>query len=160
MAHGFVQILACPPQPLERLYQSPRRTVNSGLVLFLSTLGGIPMCLTVQGKLSELLLLVLRACLAHKLLADLKLEAVVNIKNQRISYRNLDFSFLLEKKEKKALETLGIVMHLLDMGSDCPFYKGDVLSRGAPSPCGVPDLETWWQLSHIFILRLPFSSPP
>lgn len=95
-----------------------------------------------------------------QLLADLKLEAVVNIKNQRILYRNLDFSFLLEKKEKKALETLGIVMHLLEMGSDCPFYKGDVLSRGAPSPCGVLDLETWWQLSHIFILHLPFSSPP
>lgn len=76
--------------------------MNSGLVLFLSTLGGIPMCLTVQGKLSELLLLlVLGACLAHKLLADLKLEAVVNIKNQRISYRNLDFWFLLGKKKKR-----------------------------------------------------------
>lgn len=100
MAHGFVQILACPPQPLQR----PRRTVNSGLVLFLSTLGGIPMCLTVQGKLSELLLLlVLGACLAHKLLADLKLEAVVNIKNQSISYRNLDFWFLLGKKKKRKL---------------------------------------------------------
>lgn len=33
-AHGGACVLARPARPLERLYQSSRRTVNSGLVLF------------------------------------------------------------------------------------------------------------------------------
>lgn len=47
--------------------------------------------LSVQDEVSELLLLVLGACVAHKVLVHLKLEIVANMKHQGISYGNLDF---------------------------------------------------------------------
>lgn len=49
------------------------------------------MFLSVQDKFSELLLLALGACVAHKVLVHLKFEIVANVKNQGISYGNLDF---------------------------------------------------------------------
>lgn len=79
---------------------------NCGLVFsFLSTHRGVPVFLSVQDKLSELLLLALGACLTHKLLAHLKREIVVNIKNRGISYRNPDFWFLLGKKRESSGDT-------------------------------------------------------
>ena len=49
------------------------------------------MFLSVQDKFSELLLLALGACLAHKLLVHLNFGIVANINNQGISYGNLNF---------------------------------------------------------------------
>lgn len=96
----------------QRFYQDGRRTMNSGLVLFFPNPRGFPIFLSVQDKLSELLLLLaLGACLVHKLFAHLKFEIVVTIKSQGISYRNLDF-WLLFGKKNKALEDIGL--HLLD----------------------------------------------
>ena len=55
--------------------------------------------------------------------AHSEFERFVNMKNQGISSRNLDRWLLLENK-KKALETLGMVMHLLEPGGDGPLFWG------------------------------------
>lgn len=97
---------------------------------------------------------------AHKVLAHSECERFVNIKNQGISSRNLDRWLLLESK-KKALETLGMVMHLLEPGGDGPLFWGMRFpGLQGPLPVVSPTLRPSVSYHGSSCLVLPLPSPP
>lgn len=95
------QLLAGAPQPLQRLYGSGRRTVSSGLVLFVSTHRGVSTFLSVQDKLSELLLLLALAIVGltkYWLTQNVKDLSILKIRGFLLEIWIAGFSWKVKRK--------------------------------------------------------------